>query len=441
MAEIAARHESAKPNCPSSTTGIPNQYIITAQPTELSTFIITMKRLIPVNSPSGFCLLMSSLFVMHAAMAQPTDALDRQLADYRASLAQLRKEHANQRDMPDLRFFLFGMGDRRKLFYRNGALCDARTGEVIHQWAVKRERIVPPAYTVALETTNGQTITIAEDEAGVWLTEGKKKRISLSQSQLKLPDFRGKTYAPILKVLHHEILINVIDGMPVPNFMVYKKPWYRDGSSMAMILKQTGNLRLINDWVMNIRDPFDRNNGGIAEADNPGQVLYLISLVSNKNHPAVATVLDSVKRFVKTGPLGPYIDGKTDFSRHIVYQTKWMKFGLKSLGLPDPYVIPQEYDSYSSLFWWDYKAQHVDGKRFDRESSTNYPYLVWAEDNFYDEHNGIVTNRDYPLSWEAHASQANYPLLSVLDEGLVRDKLSPPHTWHAAELFFVLLAR
>lgn len=375
------------------------------------------------------------------APAQPSDALDRQLTTYRANLNRLRKAHPNERDMPDLRFYLFGMGDRRKMFYRNGTLKDARTGEVIRQWSVRRERIVPPAYTVALETAEGQTVTIVEDERGVWLTEGKNKRVPLSQSPLKLPDFAGKTYAPILKVLHHEVLINIIDGKPVPNFFVYQKPWYRDGSLMAMVLKRGGNLHLIRDWILALRDPFDRNNKGISEADNPGQVLYLVSLVSNKRHPAVSMVLDSLKKFVKTGPQGPYIEGKTDYSLHPVFQTKWLKFGLKALGLPDPYKIPVQFDSYSSLLWWDYKDEHVDGKRFDKGSSTNYPYLVWADDHFYGETNGIVTNRDYPLSWEARASEANYEGLKLLDESLVQQKLSPPHTWHAAEMFLLLFGQ
>lgn len=387
----------------------------------------------------SYCLLLGIFLMGQLSLAQPTDALDRQLADYRANLGQLRKGHANQRDMPNLRFFLFGMGDRRKLFYRNGTLNDARTGEVLHTWTVKRERIVPPAYTVALETTDNKRVTITEDETGIWLTEGKKERVALSQSPLKLPDFAGKQYATILKVLHHEILMNVIDGKPVPNFFVYQKPWYRDATLMAMVLKAGGNLRLIREWVLAIRDPFDRNNHGIAEADNPGQVLYLISLVSDKTHPAVPVVLDSLKQFVKTGAQGPYIEGKTDYNLHPVFQTKWTKFGLQSLGLPDPYQIPKQYDQYSSMFWWAYKEQHVNGKRFDQSNSINYPYLVWADDHFYDERNGIVTNRDYPLSWESHASDATYPGLAVLDERLVRDKLSPPHTWHAAEMFLLLI--
>lgn len=113
-----------------------------------------------------------------------------------------------------------------------------------------------------------------------------------------------------------------------------------------------------------------------------------------------------------------------------------MKYGLKSLGLPDPYTIPKQYDSYSSLFWWDYKDQHVPGPHFDERLNNDYPYLVWAEDHFYGrpgepETKGMVTDQDYPLSWESKASDAYYPGLAVLNPDLIAQKLSPPHTWHA----------
>ena len=54
------------------------------------------------------------------------------------------------RKLPPISFFLFGMGDRRKLVYQKGVLRDARTGEEVRRWEVSAERIVPPAYTVAL---------------------------------------------------------------------------------------------------------------------------------------------------------------------------------------------------------------------------------------------------------------------------------------------------
>jgi len=72
---------------------------------------------------------------------------------------------------------------------------------------------------------------------------------------LNLPVFKDYAYDSVLKVLLHEILINIDNGLPLPNIMVYKKLWYRDATLMAMVLKETGNLRLIKDWILNIRDP------------------------------------------------------------------------------------------------------------------------------------------------------------------------------------------
>ena len=38
----------------------------------------------------------------------------------------------------------------------------------------------------------------------------------------------------MLRVLHQELLFNIIGGKPVPNLFVYPKPWYRDGAMVAM---------------------------------------------------------------------------------------------------------------------------------------------------------------------------------------------------------------
>jgi len=368
------------------------------------------------------------------------------LGQYRESLTRLRQEHPSRSDLPDLKFFLFGMGDRLKLIYRDGRLLNALTGNIEEQWRVERAVIVPSEYlvhlTLAGETDSlSRTIQIREDENGVWILQpGKRPRlIPGTRSRLSLPTFADKAYGPVLRVLHQEVLINIINGRPVPNFLVYTRPWFRDAALMAMVLRTTDNLHLIRDWIMAIRDPFDRNNRGIAEADNLGQVLFLISLVSDKSHPAVATVLDSVRRFEKNA----YIVGKTDYAEHPVFQTKWLKYGLKAMNLPDLYVIPAQYDSYSALVWWAYQDQHVAGKPVDEEAGRKYPYLAWAEDNFYGRSNatekrGLVSTLDYPLSWEQQASRAHYPSLTVLDRDLVKQKLAFPHTWHAAEMFLLL---
>ncbi|WP_332368460.1 hypothetical protein [Spirosoma telluris] len=311
---------------------------------------------------------------------------------YQENLAQLRQQHPNHRELPNLKFFLFGMGDRLKLIYRRGRLLNALTGNIEEQWRVKEEIIVPSEYLVQLTLTDEQVIQIHEDETGVWLLQSGKrpKLIPGTRSRVNLPRFDNNPYGPVLRVLHQEVLINVINGRPVPNFLVYFKPRYRDAALMGMVLQETKNLPLIHDWIMAIRDPFDRNKN--AEADNLGQALFLVSLVSDKTHPVVQMVLDSVSQFQK----GTSIIGQTDHAEHPVFQTKWLKYGLKSLGLPDVYTIPKQYDSYSSLFWLDYKNEHVAGKKIDESTSMNYPYLVWAEDHFYAEKRGLVSNLDYP---------------------------------------------
>ena len=153
------------------------------------------------------------------------------------------------RRMPPVSFYLFGMGDRQKFVYRQGVLRDARTGREIRRWDITQQVIVPPAYTVALETKDGDRVFLVEDQEAVWLEEGAK-RIALTRGHVSLPKFAGHRHAAILRVLHQELLINVIEHNPVPNFMVYAKPWYRDAAMMAMGLKQTGNLEVIKSWVL-----------------------------------------------------------------------------------------------------------------------------------------------------------------------------------------------
>jgi hypothetical protein len=237
----------------------------------------------------------------------------------------------------------------------------------------------------------------------------------------------------VLRVLHQEILVNILDGLPLPNFFVYPKPWYRDAAMMAMVLRHTGNLPLIREWILSLREPYDHNNAGESEADNLGQALYLVSLVADASHPLVPAVLAELPRW----QVKDYIQGRSDFAEHPIYQTKWIKFGLQALGLPDPYQVPIFPDSYSSLFWWAYQDRHTPAWRF---SELDYPYLDWAEAHFYNETSAPLGDRDYPLSWEARASQADYAALACLSPAYVSEQLAAPHTWHAAEMFLYLLA-
>jgi hypothetical protein len=370
--------------------------------------------------------------------AQASESAAESLAKYQAELNTCRQEHGGARELPDVNFFLFGMGARTKLLYRDGILFDARSGRELQRWKVRRETIVPPDYTVWIETEDGSSITLREDSEAVWLEQGGQRTVlDGTKSPVRLPDFTGKRFPRVLRVLHQELLVNITEAGPVPNFFVYERPWYRDGAMVALALKETGNLDLLKTWILGLRDPFDRNNKGETEADNLGQALFLISLVSDKEHPLVPKVLAEVQRFEKTDASGKYIHGRTDFADHPVYQTKWLKYGLRALGLPDPYTVPRVADSYSALFWMDYREQHVPGN--DSDDRDAYPYLGWACDHFHGTKKSPLSNRDYPLTWESRASEARYGGLNLISPEFVKRRISAPHTWHAAEAFLLLL--
>ncbi len=336
--------------------------------------------------------------------------------------------------LPKVKFYLFGMGNRQKFLYRDGTLFNALTGKAVHQWKVAKETIQPCEYTVRSNTSDGKKIIITEDEKAVWIQEGVKQ-LSLTEGTVNLPKFKGHPHASLLRILLHEILINIVDTKPVPNFLVYSKPWYRDAAMVAMCLQKTDNLHLIKPWILKLDEPFDRNNSGNREPDNLGQVLYLISLAADSSHPLVEKVLRTIPQFRK----GKHLEGSTDFSAHPVYQTKWLKFGLRALGLEDPYEIPAVFDSYSALFWMDFKTAHVQGPAFSKKAMTNYPYLVWAEAHFHDGPPPMSLQEQYPLTWEAHASQANYAGMKLVSKEYTDRKICAPHSWHAAEMFLFLL--
>ncbi len=362
----------------------------------------------------------------------------RALEHYRTELAAFRKEYGGGHNLPAVPFFQFGMGARTKYLFKDGTLIDAVTSAVVHRWDTTNTVINPPEYSVSMATRVGAVVRICEDETAVWIEqEGRRSPLAGATARLRLPEFQGHRYASILRVLHHEILMNIVNGQPVPNFYVYPKPWYRDGAMMALGLKATGNLALIHDWVMGLTEPFDRNNAGETEADNLGQVLFLISCVSDKSHPMVAKVLREVPRFEVREQQRVYLKGRSDFAEHPVYQTKWLKYGLHAVGLEDPYSIPAIPDSYSSLFWMDYRRDHVAGT--EATDRNRYPYLGWATDHFHGTKLSPIGNRDYPLTWETRASQANYAGMKVINPVFTEQKTAAPHTWHAAEVFLYLL--
>lgn len=379
------------------------------------------------------------IFVLLACVSGCNDQ-PLELLLYHQQLTALRREFRPV-EQPHVSFYLFGMGNRAKLCYKDGHLFDTQTGDILYTFAGAKATIIPNAYRVDLRS-GGKTIAIYEDSTGVYVKDNSTKRLLPGTgSPVHLPDFQGHRYSEILKVLHHEILINIVDSKPLPNYFVYQKPWRRDAAMMAMCLKKTGNLELIRDWVLGLDDPYDHNNGSSRgapenEADNLGQTLYLLSLFTDSSHPLVSKILDECKKYEVRDEHGLYIRGRSDFQEVPVYQTKWLKFGLDKMGLPDPYSIPMIPDNYSSLFWWDFEDKYVATEGWVNDK---YPYIQWARDHFNHSKNGPVSNNDYPLTWETEASEADYNGMAVIDSVFTWSKTSAPHTWHAAEMFLYLL--
>lgn len=132
---------------------------------------------------------------------------------HRTDLENFRKEFGGAGVLPDVRFFLFGMGLRAKFIYRDGKLLDATTGAVVREWKISADVILPADYKVALETADGRKLTIREDEEAVWIEEGgARTAIKGMRTALKLPVFAENPHPRVLRVLPQELLVNVTPG-------------------------------------------------------------------------------------------------------------------------------------------------------------------------------------------------------------------------------------
>ncbi len=237
----------------------------------------------------------------------------------------------------------------------------------------------------------------------------------------------------LLDRLYDELVYCIKDGVPLPNPHVYRRPWHRDAAMMAMVLERVGETELIRDWILNLEAPYDRNNGGIEEPDNLGQVLFQLGVAgADHSHPLATKTIEIAK--TRLGSEG-HLVGQTDFAFHPVYQTKWLNYGLKRIGLNERYPIPKQYDSYSALFWMDDKESHVAGPPSIDLGNTHYPYLQWAEAHFHGTPPPYeLLGRGKWLTWESNASHADY----TPADGSLGEPICTPHSWHAAEAWLYL---
>ena len=339
-------------------------------------------------------------------------------------------------DIGEDNYYLFGFGNRTKLMYKNGKIINLESGKVLYKWDVADYLIIPNDYTVVLMTKDKKKIKIFENEDGVFVIDDEKKVINGTDKHINLEEFTGQKYQNMKKVLYGEILFNIKDSIPYPNIFVYDKPWYRDGAMMAMVLNETNNVDLIEEWISDIDDIYDRQNAGNREQDNLGELLYIISVSKNDHKDLLQKIRNEADKIASDNDEGYYLSGITDGMNHVVYQNKWYNFGIKELGLDDYFVYDDLYDSYDGLTWWFGKDSSA---YFEENLSDDFPYLAIAQ--YHKTGKGKIYLNDslYPISYERYGSEADYSGMKVIDDYFVENKLSPVHSWTASEFLLFLL--
>lgn len=361
------------------------------------------------------------------------------LSEYQEEYNEWLKEH--EYELTDRingsDYYYFGFGNRKKYGYFKNRLIELDTKKEIKTFDEKDHIMIPNEYEVLIETKDNHFIKIKEDKDGVhYIEDGKETILEGTDLEINLFDFSNQKYSNMKKVLYGEILFNIKDNVIYPNIVVYDKPWYRDAALACMVLKQTNNTDLIKDWVLNITEIYDKQNDGIEEADNLGELLYILSTQEEKNYDLIRRIEEEAERIASSNEDGYYLKGKTDFGDMYLYQNLWYKLGIESIGKTfkfDLSSIPE--DSYASMAWWS----NYNVKDEVHMKSEEFPYLTYA--TRHNNGKGIVVMNSslYPLSWEITASQAKYDNYKEFDARMSDACISPLHTWAASELLLWML--
>lgn len=361
------------------------------------------------------------------------------LDEYNEELLEFKSEYET---VPSINinwsyYYYFGMANRRKLLFIENKIMDIESKEILYEFNVDEVLVIPNKYLVILKTVNNNFIRIYEDCNGVHLEKnGKDKIISGTDKYINLYSFDNYKYKNMLKTTYGELLFNIKDSVIYPNIIVYNKPWYRDAALTSMVLERTNNTDLIKEWVSNITEIYDRQNAGIEEPDNLGELLYIISTQEERNEELINRIEEEANRLADSNEKGYYIYGKTDFGDMHLYQNLWYKLGIERVGREykfDLESIPE--DGYTKMAWWsDYET--TDNYY---ESSQEFPYLTYAMRHKLGVGKISINNSLYPMSVEIGASQAKYDNYQDIDQTMVNMHASPLHSWAAAELILLLM--
>lgn len=353
--------------------------------------------------------------------------------DFKASY-----NHATNNDLNWSDYYFFGLGNRKKIYYKPNVLIDIETNEVLYSFTEKTHLLIPNEYSVIIETAENDYIKIKEDNEGVhFIKNGQDEIIKGTDKKINLYSFENEKYSNIKKVLYGEILFNIKDSKIYPNVIVYDNVWYRDAAITTMVLEKTNNLDLVTDWIDNIEEIYDKQNSGVEETDNLGELLYLISKSKNPNNELIDKIEQEAERLAESNKDGYYPYGKTDFGDQYLYQNLWYKLGIESIGREYKYDINSiTEDAYSKMTWWS----NYDVKdKSQAEPDTLFPYLTYAIRHKIGSGVIPINNNLYPLSWEQNASNAKYENYASYENRFNNLKISPLHSWTASEMLLFII--
>lgn len=330
-------------------------------------------------------------------------------------------------------YYVFGMGLRDKYILSGQensctlTLWQKGGEEIIYSDLVVRASDIDYANYTVVGTLQGSSFSLYENEEGIFFSQNGEIAALSEGVYINIPTFEGYSNRLDMRRIFNELMVNILPEGPTPNFITYGNVWYRDAALVAMALEKTGNLAQIEGWLKSIDTMYDnKRDPELDETDNLGQVLYLQSLLpeGERNRELIEDIIAEAARIAAETESKDHIVGITDGAKHPVYQTRLLKFGLERLGLFEEsakYVIPDVYDSYAALCWFDGYGDigsDIGELVWDwaEKNDTYYPYLRVAKLHFYQVWDPIEYTT-YPYTYEAE------------------NKL---HSWHAAELLLYL---
>lgn len=368
--------------------------------------------------------------------------------DYSYQLRYLQGMTNKHQNVTTYKFYLFGMGNRTKMVYRDCKLFDIDKDSVLIDFSCDflKDSIVPDKYMVCITNNNGNTTIIKEDENAVWIVNQEKKdSVSGTNSKVNLPSFNEFRFGKLLRVLHHEILFNVNCSKLYPNVFAYKSVWYRDAAMGVMVLEKTHNISLVKEGIGTLSAIYDNQNGE-EEGDNIGEYIFMKSIVGGGIASEKDTLLYEIEKHTKTYKNSSYIIGRTDGVENDYYATAWLKYALKSTTeISDVYSYPENGGGYKYLCWFAERPNVLSVIKhafnnilFSKDIDYPYPYLDWALSHSFGDMQVPMAN-GYPLSWESDGSKADFSKMSIIAPDTKGRSICFPHLWTASEMFLYLM--